>query len=159
MSTKRLTDLAFTYVKDKHIHAHMRSAFNYAECSTAERLKVGCVLVKNDRIISIGYNGMPSGWSNVCEESTLWLDGKQLPHPILITKPEVLHAEENAITKLAKSNESGEGAIAFITHAPCLSCAKLLYSTGIIKVYYTYMYRDSAGIDFLKKCKIGVDNI
>jgi dCMP deaminase len=102
---------------------------------------------------------MPSGWSNVCEESTLWLDGKQLPHPILITKPEVLHAEENAITKLARSNESGEGAIAFITHAPCLSCAKLLYSTGIIKVYYTYMYRDSAGIDFLKKCKIGVDNI
>ena len=102
---------------------------------------------------------MPSGWSNVCEESTLWLDGKQLSHPILITKPEVLHAEENAITKLARSNESGEGAIAFITHAPCLSCAKLLYSTGIIKVYYTYMYRDSAGIDFLKECKIRVDNI
>ena len=151
--------LNINYVKDKHIHAHMRSAFNYAECSTAERLKVGCVLVKDDRIISIGYNGMPSGWSNVCEESTLWLDGKQLSHPILITKPEVLHAEKNAITKLARSNESGEGAIAFITHAPCLSCAKLLYSTGIIKVYYTYMYRDSAGIDFLKKCKIRVDNI
>jgi dCMP deaminase len=156
MPTKRLNDLTFAYVKDKHIHAHMRSAFNYAECSTAERLKVGCVLVKNDRIISIGYNGMPSGWSNVCEESTLWLDGKQLPHPILITKPEVLHAEENAITKLAKSNESGEGAIAFITHAPCLSCAKLLYSSGIVEVYYAHEYRNTDGIDFLKWCMIKV---
>ena len=74
-----------------------------------------------------------------------------------MTKPEVLHAEENAITKLARSNESGEGATAFITHAPCLSCAKLLYSSGIIEVYYVHEYRDTAGIDFLKQCKIGVN--
>ena len=79
-------------MKNKHIAAHMKSAFNYAECSTAERLKVGCVIVKDDRIISIGYNGMPSGWTNICEDR----DFK--------TKPEVLHAEENAILHCAKCN-------------------------------------------------------
>jgi dCMP deaminase len=150
MPTKRLNS--------KHIHAHMKSAFNYADCSTAEKLKVGCVLVKDDRIISIGYNGMPPGWSNTCETLSFFNEfGKQLPSQVLVTKPEVLHAEENAITKLARSNESGEGATAFITHAPCLSCAKLLYSSGIIEVYYVHEYRDTAGIYFLKQCKIGVN--
>ena len=134
-------------MKDKHIAAHMKSAFNYAECSTAERLKVGCVIVKDDRIISIGYNGMPSGWSNICEDGDF------------VTKQEVLHAEENAITKLARSNESGDGATVFTTHAPCLSCAKLLYSSGIIGVYYTHPYRNTEGLDFLKKCKMGIDKI
>ena len=132
-------------MKNKHIAAHMKSAFNYAECSTAERLKVGCVIVKDDRIISIGYNGMPSGWTNVCEDEDF------------VTKPQVLHAEENAITKLARSNESGDGATAFITHVPCLSCAKLLYSSGIVEVYYVHEYRDTAGIYFLNQCKIGVN--
>ena len=143
-------------MKNKHIAAHMKSAFNYAECSTAKKLKVGCVLVKDDRIISIGYNGMPPGWTNECEENTLWLNGKQLPQAILVTKPEVLHAEENAITKLARSNESGWDATAFITHVPCLSCAKLLYSSGIVEVYYTHPYRNTEGLDFLKKCRIKV---
>jgi dCMP deaminase len=138
----------------------MKSAFNYAECSTAERLKVGCVLVKDDRIISIGYNGMPSGWSNECEILSFFAeDGKQLPSQVLATKPEVLHAEENAITKLARSNESGEGATAFITHAPCMSCAKLLHGSGIIEVFYANWYRDNSGLDFLKKCKIGIDKL
>ena len=147
-------------MKEKHIQAHMKSAFNYAECSTAVRLKVGCVLVKDDRIISIGYNGMPSGWSNDCEIPTFFTeDGNQLPTQILATKSEVLHAEENAITKLAKSTESGEGAVAFITHAPCLSCAKLLYSSGIIEVFYANQYRDEYGIDFLKKCGVKVNKI
>ena len=141
-------------MKNKHIRAHMKSAFNYAECSTAEKLKVGCVIVKEDRIISIGYNGMPSGWTNKCEENTLWRNGQQLPHPLLVTKPEVLHAEENAITKLAKCTESGEGAAAFITHAPCLSCAKLLHGAGIVEVYYIHSYRDTDGLEFLKKCGI-----
>ena len=122
----------------------MKSAFNYAECSTAERLKVGCVIVKDDRIISIGYNGMPSGWTNVCEDHRFQ------------TKPEVLHAEENALTKLARSNESGEGSTAFITHVPCLSCAKLLYSSGIVEVYYKHPYKNSEGLDFLNYCKIKV---
>ena len=132
-------------MKNKHIAAHMKSAFNYAECSTAERLKVGCVIVKDDRIISIGYNGMPSGWTNICEDR----DFK--------TKPEVLHAEENAITKLARSNESGEGATAFITHVPCLSCAKLLYSSGIVEVWYTHPYKNTEGLDFLNECMIKVN--
>jgi dCMP deaminase len=146
-------------MKDKHIAAHMKSAFNYADCSTAEKLKVGCVLVKDDRIISIGYNGMPPGWSNQCETLSFFTeDGKQLPSQILVTKPEVLHAEENAIVKLAKSNESGDGATAFITHSPCLSCAKLLYSSGIIGVYYTHPYRNTAGVNFLNECKIGVNH-
>lgn len=121
----------------------MKSAFNYAECSTAVRLQVGCVIVKDDRIISIGYNGMPSGWDNVCEH-----EGK--------TKPEVLHAESNAIAKLARSPESGEGATAFITHAPCLDCAKLLYQAGICEVNYCHSYRLTDGIDFLKQCNIKV---
>jgi dCMP deaminase len=147
-------------MKNKHIKAHMKSAFNYADCSTAEKLKVGCVLVKDDRIISIGYNGMPPGWSNQCETLSFFTeDGKQLPSQILVTKPEVLHAEENAITKLARSNESGEGATAFITHSPCLSCAKLLYSSGIIGVYYTHPYRNTEGLDFLKKCKMRIDKL
>ena len=131
-------------MKNKHIAAHMKSAFNYAECSTAERLKVGCVIVRDDRIISIGYNGMPSGWTNVCEDEDF------------VTKPEVLHAEENAITKLARSTESGEGATAFITHAPCLSCAKMLYSAGVSEVVYSQSYRETGGVDFLEKCGIPV---
>jgi len=103
---------------------------------------------------------MPPGWSNQCETLSFFTeDGKQLPSQILITKPEVLHAEENAIVKLAKSNESGEGATAFITHSPCLSCAKLLYSSGIIGVYYTHPYRNTAGVNFLKECKIGIDKL
>ena len=141
-------------MKRKHVQASMKTAFNYAECSTAKRLKVGCVIVKEDRIISIGYNGMPSGWTNECEESILWQDGKQLSHPILVTKPEVLHAEENAITKLAKCTESGEGASAFITHAPCLSCSKLLHGSGIVEVYYAHPYDHTDGLEFLQKCGV-----
>ena len=147
-------------MKNKHIKAHMKSAFNYADCSTAEKLKVGCVLVKDDRIISIGYNGMPPGWSNQCETLSFFTeDGKQLPSQVLVTKPEVLHAEENAITKLARSTESGDGATAFITHSPCLSCAKLLYSSGIIGVYYTHPYKNTEGLDFLNECKMGIDKL
>jgi dCMP deaminase len=147
-------------MKNKHIAAHMKSAFNYAECSTAKKLKVGCVLVKDDRIISIGYNGMPSGWSNECETLSFFNEfGKQLPSQIMITKPEVLHAEENAITKLARSNESGEGATAFITHAPCMSCAKLLHGSGIIEVFYANWYRDNSGLDFLKECGVKLTKI
>lgn len=146
-------------MKLKHIQAHMKSAFNYAECSTAVRLQVGCVIVKDDRIISIGYNGMPSGWDNCCEDTVFFQGDEQLIQPILKTKPEVLHAESNAIAKLARSPESGEGATAFITHAPCLDCAKLLYQAGICEVYYSHSYRLTTGIDFLKQCKIKVHQI
>ena len=141
-------------MKLKHAIAHMKSAFNYAECSTAKRLQVGCILVKNDRIISIGYNGMPSGWDNVCETTSI-VNGKEE----LVTKPEVLHAESNAIAKLARCMESGQGATAFITHQPCLSCAKLLYQAGIKEVYYCNEYRCDDGIEFLMKCNISLTKI
>ena len=146
-------------MKDKHKIAHMKSAFNYAECSTATRLQVGCVLVKDNRIISIGYNGMPSNWTNECETKEIWKDGKQLTQPMLVTKPEVLHAETNAIAKLARCSESGEGSTAFVTHQPCMDCAKLLYQSGITEVYYVHKYRLTDGVDFLEKCGIKVEQL
>lgn len=142
-------------MKPKHIRAHMRAAYAYADCSTAEKLKVGCVLVKDHRIISIGYNGMPSGWTNECETQFMTGNGTA-DHIELITKPEVIHAEANAVAKLARSNESGEGSVAFITHAPCLSCAKMLYSAGVSEVVYSQSYRETGGVDFLEKCGIPV---
>ena len=146
-------------MKEKHKIAHMKAAFVYAECSTATRLQVGCVLVKDNRIISIGYNGMPSGWTNECEETVIWHEGKQLSQPLKVTKPEVLHAETNAIAKLARSSENGEGASAFITHQPCLDCAKLLYQAGIQEVYFVHEYRLDDGVKFLKKCEIKIEQM
>ena len=125
-------------MKSKYIRAHLEVARVYGELSTAERLKVGCIIVKDDRIISIGYNGMPSGGSNVCEE-----DGH--------TKPEVLHAEANAITKLAKSTESGQDAYMFCTYAPCVDCAKLILQSGIKEFHYEESYKNEDGIEVLKK--------
>ena len=128
-------------MKYKYKKAHMAAAEVYAELSYAKRKKVGCVIVRDDRIISIGYNGTPSGWDNECEHTTLWKDGKQLSSPILVTKPEVLHAETNAIAKLASSTESGEGAILFLSSfSPCMDCAKLIYQSGIKEVYYKENY-------------------
>jgi len=146
-------------IKPKLLEAHMKAAEAYAECSTAVRLKVGCVIVKDNRIISIGYNGTPSGWTNECEEETLWLNGKQMPSPVMVTKPEVLHAESNAIAKLARSNESGHGSIAIITHSPCLECAKLLFQSGIVGVYYRHDYRSEVGKAFLEACHVKVQQI
>ena len=131
-------------LRDKDIRAHLKAAFVYAELSTAVRLKVGCLIEKDQRIISIGYNGMPSGWSNVCEIED---------ENGLITKPEVIHAEINAISKLAKSQENGIGANMFLTHSPCLECSKLIYQSGIEKVYYVDEYRIRTGVDFLEKCE------
>lgn len=170
-------------MKHKHIQAHMRVAHIYANCSTAKRLKVGAIVVKDDRIISIGYNGMPAGWDNVCEEKEWmnsdaggWLDPEEIdkkwPYVAesdlddsylgryrLKTRKEVLHAESNAIAKLAKSGESGDGSTIFITHAPCIDCAKMIYQAGIKEVYYATDYRDSSGKDFLIKCGIKVEQI
>ena len=143
-------------MKPKHIRAHMKAAHAYAECSTAEKLKVGCVLVKDHRIISIGYNGMPSGWTNECEDEVYSKVSKIQGKKELVTKPEVIHAEANAVAKLARSNESGEGSVAFITHAPCLSCAKMLYSAGVSEVIYSQGYRKTEGVDFLVNCGIPV---
>jgi dCMP deaminase len=144
-------------MKQKWIDAFMDTAERFAQLSSAKRLHVGAIVVKDDRIISIGYNGMPSGWTNECEEVvTPTLPYLQGDGPTLKSKPEVLHAETNAIAKLAKSNESGLGATMFITHAPCLDCAKLIYQSGISSVLYRHSYRNTDGIDFLEKCKIEV---
>ena len=148
----------------------MKVAETFAELSSARRLHVGAIVVKDDRIISIGYNGMPSGWDNNCEDKIYCDDGdcleQQLPKESdawkkykLKTKPEVLHAETNAIAKLAKSNESGLGATMFITHAPCMDCAKLVYQSGINNVYYRNSYRDESGIQFLQKAGVWVEKI
>jgi dCMP deaminase len=133
-------------MKDKFIQAYMEVAKTFANLSTAKRLQVGAIVVKDDRIISIGYNGMPSGWDNNCEY--VKEDGS------LKSKPEVLHAETNAIAKLARSPESGEDASIFITHAPCLNCAKLIYQSGISTVYYETEYRATEGVKFLEKSGI-----
>jgi len=144
-------------MKQKWIDAYMDTAERFAQLSSATRLKVGAVVVKDNRIISIGYNGMPSGWTNECEEAvTPSLPYIQGDGPTLRTKDEVIHAEENAITKLARSSESGENSTLFCTHAPCIQCAKLIYSSGISSVYYRQTYRDTRGVDFLEKCGVEV---
>jgi len=131
----------------------MDVAKRFSQLSYAVRLQVGAVIVKDDRIIAYGYNGTPSGWDNTCED-LIRID--DVGSPVLKTKPEVLHAESNAIAKLAKSPESGDGATIFITHSPCIECSKLIYQSGIKRVYFGEQYRNTDGIDFLKASKIDV---
>lgn len=120
-----------------------------AKMSHARRLQVGCVLIKNSSIISFGWNGMPTGWDNNCEDWDINLE--------LTTRPEVLHAESNALSKVAKSNESSLNSTLYLTHSPCIHCAKMIHQAGIIRVVYENLYRSNDGIDFLKKCAIKVD--
>jgi len=142
-------------MKQKWIDAFMDTAERFAQLSSAVRLQVGAVVVKDNRIISIGYNGMPAGWTNECEEVvTPTLPYLQGDGPTLKTKDEVIHAEANAIIKLARDGESGNGSSLFCTHAPCIHCAKLIHGSGINTVYYRQSYRDCNGIDFLNKCNI-----
>ena len=144
-------------MKQKWVDAYMDTAERFAQLSSAERLKVGSIIVKENRIISIGYNGMPAGWSNVCEHKVYSLGN---PNDFsLKTNTEVIHAEENAIIKLAKDGESGKDATIFITHAPCVPCAKLIYGAGIKQVFYKHTYRDTLGLDFLKQCGIEINHI
>ena len=126
-----------------------------AQLSHARRLQVGAVIVKDDSVISYGYNGMPAGWDNNCEDTVWHSDGERT----LKTKPEVLHAESNAIAKLAKSNNSGSGADLFVTHSPCIDCAKLIYQSGISSVWYRENYRDDAGLNFLTKSGVEVNKV
>ena len=143
-------------MKDKFVFAYMDVAERFAKLSSAKRLQVGAIVVKDDRIISIGYNGMPSGWTNECEEVIeVHEDGGQVTK----TKPEVIHAEANAIAKLAKGTESGNESTMFLTHAPCLDCAKQIYTAGIKKVFYRNSYRDSNGTDFLERCNVEVEKV
>ena len=139
----------------------MKVAETFAELSSARRLHVGAIVVKDDRIISIGYNGMPSGWDNNCEDEigSVMDDNGNVYEARLKTKPEVLHAETNAIAKLAKSTESGMGATMFVTHAPCLDCAKLIYQSGISSILYRNTYRSDDGIAFLEKAGVKIEKI
>ena len=141
--------------------------------SSAKRLQVGAIIVKEDRIISIGYNGMPAGWTNECEkkvyadetnfDSNDWTFTEEDSGVLLkyntVTKDEVIHAEANAIAKLARSTEAGEGSTMFLTHAPCIHCAKQVYTAGIKKVFYRNTYRDTTGLDFLNKCGVETEQI
>ena len=170
-------------MKPKYIKAHMKTAENYAGLSTARRLQVGAIIVKHDRIISIGYNGMPSGWDNDCEDKEWcsaggWLspdeilagwpyegeyidsDGNKMQGRYrLKTKPEVLHAEANAIAKVARSSESAEDAVMFVTHAPCMECAKLIYQSGIKQVFWQHNYRNEDGLTFLRQAGIMLNKV
>jgi dCMP deaminase len=142
-------------MKQKFIDAHMKVAEIYSQLSSAKRLQVGAVIVKNDTIIGIGYNGMPSGWDNECEEKVWDKTGDYE----LKTKDEVIHAESNAICKISKSTNSSEGADMFITHAPCIHCAKLIHQSGIHKVFYRNTYRDDSGLKFLEKCGVEIEKV
>jgi dCMP deaminase len=158
-------------MKDKFVNAFMDVAERFSKLSSAKRLQVGAIIVKDDRIISIGYNGMPSGWDNNCEFTIFvtkdeaqgydmlaqgYTETEQGNWTRLKTRPEVLHAESNALAKLARSSESGESATMFITHQPCLDCAKLIYQSGISTVYFKEPYRLNAGLDFLQKSNVEV---
>lgn len=165
----------------------MTTAETFAALSDAQRAKVGAIVVKEDRIISIGYNGMPTGWDNLCEDVE-WMSAdagghlnpdeiqSEWPHEGIYmdkdgteyvtryrwkTKPEVLHAEANAITKLARSPESAESATLFCTHLPCMECAKLIYQSGISSVYYRVEYQAArgSGKDFLTKSGVTVEQL
>jgi dCMP deaminase len=161
-------------MKEKFVDAYMDVAERFAELSSARRLHVGAIVVKDDRIISIGYNGMPSGWDNNCEDTVFVLHEEVMGTDMnslgytqtekgnwtkLKSKPEVLHAETNAIAKLAKSTESGDGAVLFVTHSPCLDCAKLIFQSGICSVFYRDSYRSTDGVTFLERSGVTVTQV
>ena len=167
-------------MNDKYISLYMDIADRVSQMSVARRLMVVSVIVKNNSILSYGWNGMPSGWDNNCENVEWcsaggWLsaeeiiegwpyegtyldaDGNEMQGRYrLKTKPEVLHSESNALAKVAKSTESSDGATMFCTHAPCIECAKLIYQSGIKSLYYRTQYRDTAGIEFLTRSNVDV---
>ena len=145
-------------LKERWIQYYARIAEQTAQLSTARKLKVGCVIVRDNRILSIGYNGTPSGWSNECETE---IHHHELGMSTLFTKPEVLHAEANALMKLCQSTESSTSATIFVTHFPCIECAKLIYQAGISQVYYINEYTASkgSGEQFLEQAGIEVCQI
>lgn len=124
-----------------------------AKMSFAKRAQVGAVLVKDNNIISMGWNGTPSGFSNNCE---FRIDDHD--ENCLLTREEVLHAETNCITKVAKSTQSSLGSTMYITISPCMDCAKLIVQSGVSRVVYKSFYRDKKSLDFLSKCGIIIDN-
>ena len=127
---------------------YMQMAYQIAKLSYAERRKVGCVIVKDEQIISVGYNGTPHGFENCCEHHS--------DNGDIVTKREVLHAESNAIAKLAKSTISSIGTSLYTTTMPCFDCSKLIIQAGVKEVYYCEDYRDSSGPELLEKAGIEV---
>ena len=132
---------------NKYDDKYMKMAAIWAENSYCKRRKVGALIVKDRMIISDGFNGTPSGFENVCEDE----NG--------VTKPYVLHAEANAISKVAKSGNSAEGATLFITASPCMECSKLIIQAGIKRVVYRDEYRLTDGVDLLKRAGVEVEKI
>ena len=166
-------------MKQKFIDYYMDVAERTSNLSSAIRRQVGAVIVKDNRILSYGYNGMPTGWDNTCENKDYmsgdfggWLNPDEIYEkwPLeeydkevesnrryrLVTKDEVLHAESNAIAKVSGSTESSEGATLFVTTAPCIHCAKMIFQSGIKSVFYRDTYRDEAGVEFLTKGGVSV---
>ena len=166
-------------MKQKFIDYYMDVAERTSKLSSAIRIQVGAVIVKDNRILSYGYNGMPTGWDNTCENKDYmsgdaggWLSPEEIYErwPLeeyskeyesnrryrLVTKDEVLHAESNCISKVSGSTESSEGATLFVTTAPCIHCAKMIFQSGIKSVFYRDIYRDEAGVEFLNKGGVSV---
>lgn len=139
-----MNSLANNNKQDALDKRYIRMANIWAENSYCQRRQVGALIVKEKMIISDGYNGTPSGFENICEDET--------NH----TKPYVLHAEANAITKIARSNNSSEGATMYVTASPCIECAKLIIQAGIKRVVYSEKYRLEDGIELLKRANIEV---
>jgi dCMP deaminase len=154
-------------------YQYLRIAKIWSENSYSRRNKVGAIIVKDGMIISDGYNGTPSGFDNNCENEVKCdidpsdsLDGgasicmtynddcNKCPHHYLVTKPEVLHAEANAITKVAKTTNSSDGSTLYVTLSPCIECAKLIIQAGIKRVVYNDVYRNTDGLELLKKAGI-----
>ena len=142
------------YSKPKRLSTHLKVAKLFAAESHAKRLKVGAVLIKNDRVISTGYNGMPAGMDNDCE-----VKSSVDPNAPLATRPEVTHAEMNVIGEAAAMGRATEGCIMVTTHSPCFECAKLIKSSRISAVYYETEYRITDSLKFLKKVGIKVEKL
>lgn len=160
-------------MKQKFVDFFMKVAEQTATLSYAKRLQVGAVIVKDKNIISFGYNGTPEGMDNSCENVYFIPDGPDTDFNTMteqgyvfgtdketsgwvksVTKPEVIHAEANAICKLARQGGSGEGSSLFLTHAPCIECAKMIVQSGIKEVYWKTPYRDTSGLDLLHKADV-----
>ncbi len=157
-------------MKEKFLNFYMDLAYRTAVLSVSRRLKVGAVIVKDDRVPSFGYNGTPAGWDNNCEFEQFAChhnnpSNEEFPliassgdkagqRYRLVTKPEVLHAEFNAIAKLAGSSESCRDSVMFVTNQPCIECAKLIHRAGISTVYFSEAYRLLDGIEYLKKAGV-----
>lgn len=131
----------------KYDQAYLKMAATWGQLSYCERKKVGALIVKDRMIISDGYNGTPSGFENACEDENYY------------TKWYVLHAEANAILKVAASTQSCKGATLYITLSPCKECSKLIHQSGIIRVVYSKEYKDTTGLDFLRKAGVSLDHV